>query len=230
MRLYQYKDGFRYTSDTMFLYDFAIRLGVGKSVLDVGAGCGILGLLIANYTNASVTLIEKNPKMAELCKRNSIENSIDATVICDDFLNYKFECSFDWIVSNPPYYKNGVQKSKNQDMAMAKYAHGFELIKWLEAAYKILNTKGNLVFCYDASQLSTIYSIVYGFKQKASIAHLQFIHPKIDKPSKLVLIHVKKDSKADTKILRPIIIFENEQYSNTVKDIFLQANCLSMDM
>ena len=48
MILAQLENGYRYNSDTLVLYDF-ICSGVGEisgRVLDVGAGCGILGLLL----------------------------------------------------------------------------------------------------------------------------------------------------------------------------------------
>ncbi len=46
MTFYQYKDGYRYNSDTVFLYNFISQEKLKGKLLDVGSGCGILGLLL----------------------------------------------------------------------------------------------------------------------------------------------------------------------------------------
>ena len=230
MTLYQHLDAFRYTTDSMLLYDFAIRCGIKNSVLDIGAGCGVIGLLIKRDTNANITLIEKNSKMVALCRQNASANNLDVDIVCDDFLEYKFKKRFDWIISNPPYYSSGVQKSENEDIIMAKYINDFTPSRWLNKAYALLNSKGSIVFCYDSSQIGEILSIIYTLKPKASAVHIQFIHSKANKVSKLVLLHIKKDSKSPTKILEPIIIMNNDQYCANVNDIFQRADCLSVDL
>ena len=47
MLLYQPESGYCYNSDSMFLYDFVSSFKPKGEVLDVGAGCGIVGLLVA---------------------------------------------------------------------------------------------------------------------------------------------------------------------------------------
>jgi len=47
MLLYQPESGYCYNSDSIFLYDFIDSFKPKGRVLDVGAGCGVLGLLVA---------------------------------------------------------------------------------------------------------------------------------------------------------------------------------------
>ena len=116
MQIYQPKDGYCYNSDTLFLHHFAMRfLRKHHVVLEVGAGCGILGMLCARDLPIHLTMIEKNPKMAELCAQNLRINAIKADLICADFLEFDFLDSkssekleskiqsFDIILSNPPF-------------------------------------------------------------------------------------------------------------------------------
>jgi tRNA1(Val) A37 N6-methylase TrmN6 len=230
MTLYQYKDGFRYTSDTMFLYDFALKMGIKKTVLDIGAGCGILGLLLAKKTGASVTLLEKNPKMAELCIKNSEVNSVQCSVVCEDFLTFNIQNRYDYIVSNPPYYKNSVQKSQNQDLQLARYEDSLSLDTFLIKSYAMLKSKGSFIFCYDSSRLIDISFIVASLKPKAAIVNVQFLHSKFSKPSKLAFFHIKKESNAYTQILEPFIVCDEQKYSQKVIDIFSDADCKSIDV
>ena len=59
MKLYQSASGYRYNSDSLFLYDFILNYAnfKGGALLDVGCGCGILGLLLARDYSANA----KNP-------------------------------------------------------------------------------------------------------------------------------------------------------------------------
>ena len=47
MLLYQPESGYCYNSDSIFLYDFINSFKPKGKILDVGAGCGIIGLLVA---------------------------------------------------------------------------------------------------------------------------------------------------------------------------------------
>ena len=52
LRFYQLQDGYRYNSDSLLLVDFASniiapkcsKIKKPKKILDVGAGCGIIGM------------------------------------------------------------------------------------------------------------------------------------------------------------------------------------------
>ena len=99
MQIYQPKEGYCYNSDTLFLYDFALKsLKPKKQVLEVGSGSGVLGLLCAREVEMDLAMIEKNPKMLELCQHNLRVNKIRANLIGGDFLEYDFNIDLDDIV------------------------------------------------------------------------------------------------------------------------------------
>ena len=77
MVLYQPESGYCYNSDSLFLYDFINKLNPKGSMLDVGAGCGIVGLLCAR-DNEKIKLdaIEKQELFLNYAKKNADENSI----------------------------------------------------------------------------------------------------------------------------------------------------------
>ena len=144
MQIYQPKDGYCYNSDTLFLHHFAIPfLRARYSLLEVGAGCGILGLLCARDSKIKLTMIEKNPKMAEFCAHNLRINQTEATLICDDFLHFDFtqipQNSFDVVISNPPFYHDGVVKSQNKDIFSARYAENLPFLEFTKKVNALLN-------------------------------------------------------------------------------------------
>ena len=58
------------------LADFA-SVSSRARIADIGAGCGIVGLLLAKKdVTAQVTLVELQPRLAELCRRNAKENGL----------------------------------------------------------------------------------------------------------------------------------------------------------
>ncbi|EAI3064778.1 methyltransferase, partial [Campylobacter jejuni] len=44
--LAQLSQGYRYNSDSLILADFILKQGIKGAVFDVGAGCGIIGILL----------------------------------------------------------------------------------------------------------------------------------------------------------------------------------------
>jgi tRNA1(Val) A37 N6-methylase TrmN6 len=226
MRLYQYKDGFRYTSDTMFLYDFIASFGIDGAVLDVGAGCGVLGLLLARDFKISLTSIEILPPMYELVTKNATQNNINCEIINGDFLSSNLE-GFDFIVSNPPFYSDSLIKSSCNKLKSARYSESMPLEPFLSTAKKKLKANGELFFCFDAKRIAEIFeefSKQRGFK----IVAIKFVHAKKDKNSKLVLIRAKKNSKASLEILPPLFAFEGENYSDEAQKIYSKASTQSI--
>ncbi|MBT0606335.1 methyltransferase, partial [Campylobacter lari] len=46
LKLFQYSKGYRYNNDSLLLFDFLSKYNLKGNILDIGCGCGILGLLI----------------------------------------------------------------------------------------------------------------------------------------------------------------------------------------
>lgn len=113
MIIYQLKDGYRYNSDTIMLYNFIFDINPRGDILEVGAGCGVLGLLLKrDLKNANLTLMDIQKENIKLCEINSNENRLDINTILADFKEFKSDKRYDAIISNPPYYHDGVIKVK----------------------------------------------------------------------------------------------------------------------
>lgn len=231
MQIYQPKDGYCYNSDTLFLHHFAIPfLRARYSLLEVGAGCGILGLLCVRDSKAKLTMIEKNPKMAEFCAHNLRINQIEATLICDDFLHFDFtqipQNSFDTIISNPPFYHDGVVKSQNKDIFSARYAENLPFLEFTKKVNALLKPNGEFIFCYDAKAIFHLFNTLQTFK--IPLIYLRFVHPKADKSATLVLCRAKKNSKSQCNIAPPLFTHCGEQFTQEVLEIYKNAKTWSI--
>lgn len=80
IRINQNKDGYRFSVDALLLYSF-ITLPRAKEIADIGAGSGIIGLLLARkYPKAEVTLIELQESLAKRAEENIILNNLQDRV------------------------------------------------------------------------------------------------------------------------------------------------------
>lgn len=90
-----------------------------QKVLDIGAGCGILGLMLSQKANQiRLTSVEIDPLAALECERNGaqIPWRINHSVKCADFKEFAGNSleKFDVMISNPPYFEVNGQISESQ--------------------------------------------------------------------------------------------------------------------
>jgi tRNA1(Val) A37 N6-methylase TrmN6 len=215
--LAQRDDGFRYTSDSLFLVDFIRGFKLTGEVLDVGCGCGIIGLLLAkHHPHLSVSLIDIDPVNCKITEANGHTNGLMVSTICGDFLTLPTEKKYDFIVSNPPYYPSNTTQSSHTHLATSRYESYLPLENFLEHAQKLLKPQGELLICHHPQALSRV---LMGIKSLKAI-HLQMVHATIEKEASLVMVRYKKDSKSPLKILPPLVAMSDGIVSPQAQKIY----------
>lgn len=94
-----------------------------KRILDIGAGTGVISLMLAQRNpNAIIDAIEIDPIAASECKRNfeASKWSNRLHIINQDILSYKPDFTYDAIVTNPPFFSNGI-KAPDKRRAIARH-------------------------------------------------------------------------------------------------------------
>ncbi|GAX87339.1 conserved hypothetical protein [Lebetimonas natsushimae] len=209
----------------MFLYDFATKFNIKGDVLEVGGGCGVLGLLIKrDFPKINLTIVEKQKIMSEFILKNLKENNLEAEVINADFLEYKFNKKYDYIISNPPFYK-GTLKSENEIIKTARYEEFLPMNKFFKKVNNLLKERGEFIFCYDAKRID---EIVLNLPKPLKITDIRFMHPRINKNATLVLIRAKRHARSMVSVCSPLIGFEGENYSAEASEIYKKADTKSM--
>jgi len=226
MFLYQEESGFLFNSDSHFLYEFISKFKPKGNLLDIGCGCGIIGLLIKRDFKINLTGIDPQKHNIFLSQKNAEINSLEAEFLDGDFLEYNFDKKFNFIVSNPPYYHDGVSKSQNDSLSISRYNSNLPLTSFIKKANQIIAPKGDLIFCYDAKQIQQIMRVLSEFK--FVVEDIQTVHGTDKKPSSLVLIHAKKSSKSLTKIHPPLVHFKDDIMSQECEDIYQKTRTYSI--
>jgi tRNA1(Val) A37 N6-methylase TrmN6 len=196
-------------------------------MLDIGSGSGILGLLLKKeFVKIKLNSCEIQDEFIFLSKKNSAINGIDMSMYGGDFTTIEFQKTFDMIVSNPPFYPSTVVQTDNQNIKIARYNDNLPLEIFIKKVSNILKPNGKFFFCYDVKLLNDI--ILSLKRYNLNIEEIQFLHPKIDKKGSLVMIYARKNSKSLLNIQNPFIMFDGDNFSKKMQDIYNKCNTHSI--
>ncbi len=234
LSLHQLENGYCYNSDSLFLYAFIARfLKRGVSLLDIGAGCGILGLLCARDFGVNLSLIDIDEMNTKLCKKNADFNKLNAEIFCENVLDLPSDSplnprnsntkKFDFIISNPPFYDRFSPPPRNNHIFLAKKSENLPFDKLANFAKSALKAQGKFIFCYKSSELPEIFAHLraLGF----NVSALQFVYPKKNAKTQTkrnaTLAMICADfSKKYLAVLPPIFNFIDEVHSAEAREIF----------
>lgn len=226
MLFYQPKEGYCYNSDSLLLYDFASAFIEKGGVLDIGAGCGVVGLLLAKRRpDIKLTMLEKQAVFAELACINARVNHVEAPVVHGDIREFAQQ-GFDYAIANPPFYDGAGAQGRDERRNICRFDTHMPAKTLFAQARKLLKPKGELLFCYEAARLPLLLSLLQeaGF----GIEVLQFVHPKAKSRASIVLIRAKLGSRAKTSILPPFFIHKGEEFSAPMHKIYREAETYTL--
>lgn len=227
MLLYQPESGYCYNSDSLFLYDFINSLKPKGRVLDVGAGSGIVGLLVArDNKKVSLEAVERQKDFIFYATTNARVNGIEYTMHEGDFLELDVMQKYDYIISNPPFYPDGVQKTEDESLSIARYNSNLPLAPFFKKVSRLLNPHSHFIFCYDATQFGIICAELE--RVKLRVVDVQFVHSKVDRTASLVMIHARNGSKSMMRVHAPLISFEGDKFSKKAEEIYANAKTQSI--
>ena len=124
------------------------------TILDMGTGSGCIPISIAkNLSNANVYGLDISLDALEVAQENNKIHCTQVNFFQADILNLDYECTYDIIVSNPPYVRE-LEKAEmqnnviNHEPSIALFVPDEDPLKFYRAivifAAKHLNDKGSL--------------------------------------------------------------------------------------
>lgn len=143
------------------------ELNTIRHALDLGTGCGIIALIIAQRCNASILAIDLDEDSIVEANRNFSSSPWKDRLIAQkcDFRDFdEYAERFDLIVSNPPYFRNSL-KSDTIKRTLARHDDSLNLHHLFQGSYRLLKKEGLLSFIipfqYKSDCLYT--ATTYGF-------------------------------------------------------------------
>ena len=186
---------FPLSTDSMVLADF-VKLPRTARVLDLGSGCGTLGLLLcAKDDGCTVTGIELTEN-AHLCALQNIRNNpLEGRLysICADLRSMPQEIkpgSFDLCVSNPPYFSGGELSRKTP---LARREDCCSPAELFAAAAKYLRFGGDFYLVHKPEKLAQLCA--EGSKAGLEPKRLRLVRHREGGPIALILLGCRKGGK-----------------------------------
>ena len=221
LKIYQDDNLFKYSLDSVLLANFITINKNIKNVIDVGTGNAPIAMMLTKRTNAKIIGVEIQKESYLLAVESVIYNKLQNQIelINDDIRNIDFANNyFDVIVCNPPYYKENMVKSNNLSKKIARSDDSTFLRDLFVISKKILKNNGNIAIVIDSKRLVEVINLMRD--NHIEPKKMQFVYPKENKDSNIVLIEGTKNGKEGIKVLEPIIIQnKNNDYTDYIKNI-----------
>ena len=224
-KIVQDTDYFNFSLDSVLLVNFC-NIRKDYKIIDICSGNCPIPLMLENKVNNKIYAVEIQKKIFELGKEsikiNNLEDKIELLNMDAKKLTNEFETdTFDLITCNPPYFKLDDKSIKNDNDIKSNARH--ELLITLEDIFKIsrklLKNNGKLVMVHRTERLNEIIEL--SKKYNLEIKRLQFIYPRINEESNMIIIEAHKNGKPGLKVLPPIIVHDQEgNYNKEINEMF----------
>lgn len=220
LKIYQDTDSFMFSLDSVLLSNFVTINKSTKKILDIGTGNAPIPLMLTKRTDAFIDAVEIQKKSYNLAVESIKYNKLDKQInviygdINELYKNLGNNC-YDIIISNPPYYSSDMLSSLNNNKKIARNDDNLTLDNIFMIAKRLLKNNGNIAIVIDTKRLVDVILTMklYSIEPKK----IQFVYPKINKISNILLIEGTKNGKPGLKILNPIILQDDK--NNYTKDI-----------
>lgn len=216
LAILQPRGGYRAGIDAVLLAATAeCRDRPRTALLDVGAGVGVVGLCAAaRLASLDVTLLEKQPALLTLARRNVARNHLTdrVGVVPGDVLapapapQLPAE-SFDVVLSNPPFYDDGAMRpSANPLKAAAHAMPAGGLDRWLTFMARMTRPGGTATVIHRPAALDELLAAFAGHFGELTILPL---HPRTGQPANRVIVRGRKASRKPSQLLPGLILHDD---------------------
>jgi tRNA1Val (adenine37-N6)-methyltransferase len=223
LQIIQKKNGYRFSIDAILLCSF-IDQKYPKNIIDLCAGSGIIGMLLAiRFPKSMITLVEIQESLCEQCRENIALNGLEGRlVVINENIKYIkanpifVRNSFDLIAANPPFRKTSSGMiCPNFEKACARAEVDFSLDDLFSASFSLLRGRGRLCFIYHPDRFVEVIGLLS--RHRLEPKRIRFVHSDIKSEAKMVLIEAAKEGRTQCKIESPLIIYDGDkQYSEEV--------------
>ena len=221
MKIIQSRNAFCFGTDSVLLAGFA-KISKSENCIDLGAGSGVLSILLNARTGCRMTCVEIDAEQCDRMERSAVMNGQqnETEILNLDYIRDKKQLGagkFDSAVCNPPYFrKSGGAVSKNAEATHDISADIFEIT---QAASYLLKYGGKLFICFPANALAELFAALE--KAKIEPKKLRFAASNADSKPYLALVEGKKGGRRGLIVENTLVIYGSDgNYTDEVKRIY----------
>ena len=208
-KIYQDKDAFKFSIDSVLLAEFVNINYRAKNVIDLCTGNAPIPMILSTKFERDIVGIEIQEAIYKMglksIEYNNLKNiklyNMDVKDITDTF-DYKF----DIITCNPPYFKynNSSVVNFNDSKAIARHEIKITLEDIISISSNIIKDSGSLYLVHRCDRFIEILDLLK--KYRFGLRRIQFVYDNLNSNSCFLLIESKYNCKDDLKILKPLYI------------------------
>ena len=233
VKIIQNKEYFCFGTDSVLLANFVKSENSNNVILDLCSGSGVIPIILsAKKKYKKIFGVELQSEMYDLFDRNIKINNLEDSIISinENVKNIKDirkkitsimeKDKIDIITCNPPYKEIGTGLTTNHDVkTIAKCEVMCNLEDIFITSSKLLGKGGKLYLVHKPERLSDL--IYFGRKYNLEAKEIRFVYPKINKKPSIVLISYRKDGGNETKVLEPLIEYNDDMsYTDEIYRIY----------
>lgn len=233
LSLIQKKDGLTFGTDAFLLASF-IKSAPSKKAAELGAGTGIISLLLAQRSKlSSIYAIEIQKDFAELTERNTELNGLEnkITTVNADVTKIKSSdvgTELDVVFTNPPYMKTDSGKRNDSD---AKYIARHEVCgdinEFCAAGFRLLKHGGKFYVVWRPDRLCDLFYALRQNRLEPKI--ITFVHADTQSEPSIVLVSATKGGASGAKVTPPLILYDNPEHKKMTPKALRIYDTLSFD-
>lgn len=242
LQILQPKKGYRAGLDAVLLAAAApvervVATGGALRVLDAGAGVGVVGLCLARrLLQVRVTLVERDPVLADLARHNVARNGLAerVRVLQADVgapLGASTELvaavgSFDVALTNPPFHDAAAGTSARHELKAQSHAMpAGSLERWLRFLAAMVRPQGAMALIHRAEALG---EILQACERRFGALRVRPLHPHAGGPANRVLIEGTKGSRAPLEIAAGVVLHRPDgRFVNEVEAVLRHGQALA---
>ena len=210
---------FPLSTDSMLLAHF-VKLRKNARVLDLGSGCGTLGLaLCARDPNCCVTGFEISQLSQEAAldniRRNHLESRMNS--LCRDLRDFPGELAgtFHCCVSNPPYFSGG---PASLSAPLARRDDCCTPEDLFSAAAQALQYGGDFFLVHKPEKLAQL--IACGAAEGLEAKHLLLVRHREAGPITLILLQFRKGGKPGLQLHERCLFDSRGEPTNYYREVY----------
>jgi tRNA1Val (adenine37-N6)-methyltransferase len=216
----QKRRGYRFSLDAPLLADF-IRPQPTDRLLELGAGNGIISLLLSRKRFQRVVCLEIQPSLADLARRNVVLNHLEdrVSVVEQDLRTCGAGEKYDLVFSNPPYIKRtGGQLSPSGEKSVAKHEIKCDIFDIMHVAGKVLEKDGRACVIYPAKRKADFDRALEETGLKVKV--LRYVHPRSGEAAHWFLAECRF-AVSSQEMRPPLCVYDEKgEYTREMKSIF----------
>lgn len=203
----QPEGGYRFSLDSLLLACFA-RPGRGQEGLDLGCGCGVIGLaLLLRQPDLRLTGLDIDRPSVEAAEANAaaLHLADRYAPVQGDVAVWRTDRVVNFVVANPPYRPLGRGRvSQDEGRAAARFESRGDFARFARCAAVALKTRGRFTFVHLPERLPELLDGL----TRAGLApkRMRLVHSRAGQEARTVLMEAVKAGRPGLHVEPPLIL------------------------